>query len=739
MLHTSRTEKLPVAGDTANLTDLRGQLISRMALLLIGASGLMMWLALTQDPFPVIGFTILAIFLGLGLAINMTTNSYPVLARHLLVWGPTLVLLVAIDIFPDPWLPFLALLPIFINAMLIPGSELVTAGVVVALAAWLGWSGIRVYPLPGLILALSAGVAVAWLMVNTLYTTLHWTQNMKQRADRLLAEVRNHRAELSRALKSSEIANSLLRRTQRELVNARKQAEQARRMKEQFAANISHELRTPLNLVLGFSEMMHLSPEVYGEVSWSPTLRRDVYQIYRSSRHLIGMIDDILDLSRFEMAEFTLNKELTSLDSLLEDVSGIVTNLFRGQPVQLQVDIASDLPALEIDRTRIRQVLLNLLNNAHRFTQAGTVRLAASQTESEVVISVSDTGPGIPADKLPHVFDEFYQVDLSLRRSHQGAGLGLAISKRFVQMHGGTIGVESQAGQGSTFFFSLPKLISYIPATSSPKSDMPEPYWPDGRLPLILVVDPDPTVAVMIHRRFEGYEVKHIQQVEQLGEAIILHHPRAVICNVPPGESVRYPDMATLSVPLIECSLPSQAWLADDLAVVGSLSKPIMAEDLVGTLDKLGQVDDILLIDDDRGFAQLVERMLQAHGKSCHMRRAYDGEEGLLAMRAQPPDLVLLDLMMPVKDGFQVLAEMKQTAELADIPVVLLTATSFAEDALEQRASRLVISRPGGLQPGEVLAYLREVIELLEPHYDEALTPDYGGYLEQEAGTLHHP
>ena len=724
MLQSNRTKKLPVAGDVANLTDLRNQLVSRMAILLIGATGLLMWLSLTQDPFPVTGFTAFAIFMGLGLAINIATNTSPILARHLLVWGPTMVLLVAIDVFPEPWLPFLALLPIFVNAMLIPGSELVTAGVVIALVAWLGWSSERVYPLPGLSLALSAGVAVTWLMVNTLYTTLYWTQSMNRRADRLLAEVRSHRAELSRALKSSEIANSLLRRTQRELINARKQAEQARRMKEQFAANISHELRTPLNLILGFSEMMHLSPEVYGNISWPPTLRRDVYQIYRSSRHLIGMIDDILDLSRFEMAEFTLNKELTPVGALLEDVSGIVTNLFRGQLVQFQVNISPDLPALEIDRTRIRQVLLNLLNNARRFTRAGSVRLAARQTEHEVVISVSDTGPGIPADKLPHVFDEFYQVDLSLRRSHQGAGLGLAISKRFVQMHGGAIWVDSQPGAGSTFFFSLPKVATCPPATSSSKSEVPEPYWPGSHSPSILVVDPDPAVAMMIRRRLEGYEVKHIKQADQLNDAIILHHPRAVIYNVPPARQNPHPNITPLSVPLIECSLPSHAWLTGDLAVVGALSKPIMADDLMQTLDKVGTVDNILLVDDDRGFAQLVERMLQARGKTCQIQRAYDGQEGLLAMQTHPPDLVFLDLMMPVKDGFQVLAEMKQTAALADIPVVLLTATSFAEDALAQQAGRLVISRPDGLQPSEILACLREAIEILEPHYDETLTPD---------------
>jgi CheY-like chemotaxis protein len=212
--------------------------------------------------------------------------------------------------------------------------------------------------------------------------------------------------------------------------------------------------------------------------------------------------------------------------------------------------------------------------------------------------------------------------------------------------------------------------------------------------------------------------------VDSVAEAVSLHHPRAVICNTPPGEQLQGPSLASLPAPLIECSLPSQAWLADDLAVVGSLSKPIMADDLVGVLDKVGPVEDILLVDDDRGFTQLVERMLQARGHACRLRRAYDGAEGLLAMQDQPPDLVLLDLMMPVKDGFQVLAEMKQSAELADLPVVLLTATSFAEDALEQRASRLVISRPDGLQPGEVLACLRGVIEVLEPHYDETLTPE---------------
>jgi signal transduction histidine kinase/CheY-like chemotaxis protein len=710
---------------TTNLGDLRGQLAGRMALLLMGVSALGMWLAKPgpEEPVPA-AFGLWTALLALSLGAWLSVGTRPALARRLLIWGLTACLLAAMGLYSDPWLPFLGLLLTFIGALLVSAGELVTAGAVTAMAVWLTYSGARAYPLSGLLMALALGVALAWLVMRTLYTALEWAWTMQQQANHLLEVARDHQGKLSATLKSLDLANTLLRRTQRELVFARKQADEARRMKEQFAANVSHELRTPLNLILGFSELMYLWPDVYGELSWPPNLRRAVHQIYHSSHHLLEMIDDILDLSRLEMVGFTLNKELTPLEPLLHGAAEIVEDLFRSVPVRLEVEIAPGLPALEIDRTRIRQVLLNLLNNARRFTEAGKVRLAAVQVDGEVIVSVSDTGRGIPADKLAYIFDEFYQVDHSLHRSHGGVGLGLAISKRFVEAHEGRIWVESQEGRGSTFFFSLPVPDYYSPLSSSHMENPVEPSWPADTRPSIVVVDPDPIVAAWIGRHIEEYEVMQVAEVDRLAEAVMLHHPQAVVWNVPPGERRANEDLPALPVPFVECSLPSQAWVADDLAVTACLTKPVTAERFLAELDRLGSVHDVLIVDDDRGFCELVGQMLETTGRAFDLRRAYDGAEGLQAMRARRPDLLLLDLIMPDVDGFEVLAEMRREPGLAELPVVLLTATSLADDALAQRDSQMVIGRSGGLRPAEVLRCLRAVVGVLEPHYDERSAPE---------------
>jgi signal transduction histidine kinase/CheY-like chemotaxis protein len=679
-----------------------------------------MWLALPQNPFSLIAFIMLSGLLGLGLSVSLLMTQRPVLARHLLIWGVDVALLTAMALIADSWLPFLGAPLIFISALLIAGSELVTALVVGLAASWLVWNESRMYALPGLLITLTLSVMVAWLTVRTLYTTLRWTRNMQQRADQLLEEVRNHRVELSRTLKSSEIANLLLRRTQQELITARKQAEEAQRLKEQFAANISHELRTPLNLILGFSEVMHLSPEIYGSVNWPPMLRHDIYQIYHSSRHLLEMIDDILDLSRFELVGFSLHKESTPLKPLLQDTAEIGQDLFRGHTARLEVSLPPDLPSLELDRTRIRQVLLNLLNNARRFTKEGQVYLSAQTRTNEVVISVSDTGPGIPADKLPFIFDEFYQVDLSLHRPHQGAGLGLAISKRFIQAHGGSIWAESQEGSGTTVSFSLPMSRAYLPPTSK---ERPEPQTLETSPPRIVVVDPDPAVASLVHRYLDRYEVVKVERSEQLPAAISTYHPQAVICNVSPQETFKCDHLTALPAPLIECSLPSQNWLANDLQVIACLTKPVTASQVFEVMGRLEAVREVLIIDDDRGFGQLIERILTVTRQGFQIRRTYEGEEGLRAMRQRRPDLVLLDLIMPGLDGFQVLEKMRQDSALADIPVIVLTASSFAEDALAQHGNQVVIRHLGGLRTSDVLRCLSAVVEVLHPRYDERSAP----------------
>ena len=729
-------------GHDVNLEELRAQLTSRIGwLLIVGASLMMwiellkiefpflpvrlvehqvaaMWLSLLKTYFPISALALWSGLLVLGLGVQVLREKYATLGRHLMVWGLTAGLAAGMYLFSETWIPFLALPLAFICALLVSYSQVAIAALTGGLALWYVHIAARAYPSQALIVALLVGMIVAWLASRTLYTALEWAWTMQRRADDLLELSRDRQGELNRTLKSLDLAYTLQRRIQRELFYARRQAEEARRMKEQFAANISHELRTPLNLILGFSEIMYLSPEVYGEINWPSALRRDIYHIYRSSRHLLEMIDDILDLSRFDLAEFTLHKEPTALADLLNNAAGIAGDLFRVKQVVLRVELADDLPTLEVDRTRIRQVLLNLLNNAQRFTDVGYVKLAAVRDEREVVISVSDTGAGIPADKLPLIFDEFYQVDYSMRRSHEGAGLGLAICKRFVEAHNGRIWVESQEGEGSTFFFTLPIPAQHADSAYSPHVVRPvEPAWPDAR-PAILVADPDPRVADLINRHVAVYDVIQVADPEQIDQAIILHHPRAVMVNVPPGRGSDAGGHSPLAVPFIECSLPSQSWVASDLQVSACLTKPIVASDLLESISQVGgPVRRILIIDDDRGFCHLVERILQTSSHIFDVSLAYDGADGLVAMRRQRPDLVLLDLIMPGVDGFQVLEEMQDDRDLVETPVILLTATSYAEDALARRSNQIVIRRADGLRPAEVLRCLEAVVGVLEPDY----------------------
>jgi CheY-like chemotaxis protein len=435
------------------------------------------------------------------------------------------------------------------------------------------------------------------------------------------------------------------------------------------------------------------------------------------------MINDVLDLSRLEMVGFTLSRERTDLEPLVRDAADIVEDLFRNRPISLELNIEPHLPMLEVDRLRIRQVLLNLLNNAARFTQAGMVLVRAQHLDGEVTVSVSDTGPGIPADKMAHLFEEFYQVDHSLHRQHSGMGLGLAISKHFVEAHEGRIWVESEEGIGSTFTFALP-----VPGAHTPVSGLSLGRAPDTSAAAmhrpIIVVDRDPMVSELVSRHLEGREVLQVDDVQQLEQQVLLHHPQAIILNVPPRDSETHGETLAASVPLIECSLPSQTWVARDLSVVGCLVKPITAERLLHEVDQIGHVRRLLVVDDDLPFCQLVERMLEACKRDMRVRRAYSGTDALLALRTEPPDLMLLDLALPGMDGFQVLEQMRLDPQISDVPVLLVTATNLAEEAMKRQGAQVLIRRPDGLGPAETLRCLRTVLNILEPRYDESTVPD---------------
>ena len=673
-----------------------------------------------------------AIFLGmLTLALS---NTHLLLSRLLFIVGLTALFVMMMDVFSVTWLPFAGIILVIIDTALAKGGGILSAAAVGGASWWLDQIGLRAYPLAGVLFILAVAGVCTWVALRTYRSALITAWDMERQTDEMLLEARERQADLAGVLKSLESTTELLEQANRKLSVARRQAEDAQRLKEQFAANVSHELRTPLNLILGFSEMLYMSPDVYGHIEWPPTLRRDVYQIYRASRHLLELIDDILDLSRYELTGFTLNKEPTDVSELLHNAVDMTTGLFRERPVKLELEVEPNLPILDIDRTRIRQVVLNLLSNARRFTEQGHVLVHAKRVEGDVIISVTDSGPGIPAGKINRIFEEFYQIDASLRRAHDGAGLGLAISKNFVQAHEGRIWVESEEGKGSTFSFSLP-----IPEIGTPTlypKEMPElaPKQLANRT-RIAIVDPDSAVAALVKRHLPQWDVMQADTLEQLAQKSITNPIELVIENVTPitarctsekqecerdwHNSVLQDtnDINSLdelsALPVIRCSLPSKAWLARELSVSACLNKPVTADQLTREVSKFGAIRQILVVDDDRGFCQLVERILGATPAHYFIRHAYDGEEGFRVMQEVRPDLVILDLIMPKMDGFQLLVQKSHNPTLADIPVLILSVTSAAEDALTGRGSRLTVDRAGGMTVPQVLRCLSGLAEAL--------------------------
>jgi len=295
-------------------------------------------------------------------------------------------------------------------------------------------------------------VFAAWLVSRPLRTALGWSWHSYAQALRIAEEARERQGELARLSKSlNETCDRLSELTQ-ELDRARRAAEEALRLKAEFAAAVSHELRTPLNLIIGFSEMMALSPATsYGE-PLPASYARDVEAIYRNASHISKLIDDILDLSQIEARRMGLQRARASLAEIAEEAAAIVAPRFRARGLALTIDVPAGLPAVPVDPTRIRQVLINLLGNALRFTDVGGVTVTATCAGQELVVTVADTGVGIAAEDLPHVFEEFRQTG-SAERRRGGSGLGLAVSKRFVEMHGGSMWVESELGRGSAFHF----------------------------------------------------------------------------------------------------------------------------------------------------------------------------------------------------------------------------------------------------------------------------------------------
>lgn len=545
------------------------------------------------------------------------------------------------------------------------------------------------------------------------------------RISALAEEARVHRGEVSRLNKSLQLANSLLKRRAQELDIARYEAENARHLKEKFAVYVSHELRTPLNIMLGFLDVMQRYPEIYGEVNWTPILRRDVAEIQRSARYLSDLIDDLLDLARVDALKMPIRKERSDLEKILIEAVELTKRLLRDKPVNMRVIVPEALPSLHIDRTRIRQVMINLLANASRFTHEGEIQVRVTRRDSELVVAVADTGEGIPAEKLDMLFADFHQMSIEDSLPEGGKGLGLAIAKRFVKLHGGEIWAESQIGQGSTFYFSLP--LADVQIARLIRNSRVQKRDPSSQHHLI-VVDSDETAAAYVRRQLDGTQVSMAASLDEAQKMVRKHLPDAVLLNVTPEreetvQSIPSPILAS-GVPLLQCTLPVGSWLLQQEVFDDWLVKPIDSQCLLQMLAKYcPHGRKILLVDDDRSFVQLVRRIIQATGNRCDLQWAYSGEEGLAKMETEKPDLLLLDVALPGRDGRTIAQMVRQGNSATSVPIIAVSGLLPGEEGHQRRPSSFSITRRGGFSEAEVLELIQKTVQCIRPRYASGL-PD---------------
>lgn len=529
----------------------------------------------------------------------------------------------------------------------------------------------------------------SWFSRRPILLALTWASQSTSRALQLSVALRQRQLMLNRTLRAMDEANARLAMANQRLSEARKAADEARRVKSLFAANISHELRTPLNLIVGFAQVMYETPHVYEEVTLSPDFLLDLGVVYRNAQHLQRLVDDVLDLAQLDMGDMVIQPEETDMVSLVQETVDTVGNLAQVRGLDLAVDIGPNLPCVNIDRTRIKQVLLNLLSNAARYTEEGSITVTARSDGHHVLCSVADTGPGIPKDQQERLFKEFERIEETSDSDDRGFGLGLAISKRFVQAHGGEIWVDSEPGAGSTFTFALPvaeedALRALIPdgvRQSAPGATQDKDT--------VVLITPSLTAARLFTRHLEGFCCIVARDAEQGARQIASLQPVGIVVDAALGtaavealESQALDDGSTTSRPLIVCPMPGEAQMRDSMeAIKGYLSKPVERQDLISILRTLGEeINSILIVDDEEDVLRLFTHYLRDDIRPYVVMTARNGREALEIVARTPPDLIFLDLLMPVMDGYRFL-QVLQDRGTTHIPIVVISGQDVQDPA----------------------------------------------------------
>ncbi len=689
---------------------------------------------------PSVSLVLLVIAISSALAIRLLARQL-LIAQSIWLIGLAVAITLAIYLFQRSEIAFLyMLLPLIATVTMAWPAGILTEGLVIGLVWWLsqGWLTLSWLPAysPIIIIGGAFSGILGWATTRALLTVTRWSIFSFEQARQEMEEARDQRIEFKQIQEDLILANRELARLSDRLKAMHQVAEDARRTKEEFVANVSHELRTPLNMIIGFSEMITQAPQVYG-ARLPPELLADIAAIQRNSQHLSRLVDDVLDLSQIEAGRMALVKEWTTLQEIVDEATLAVRPLYESKGLYLEAECPPDLPPVFCDSTRIRQVVLNLLSNAGRFTEQGGVRIKVWCEKDNIVIGVTDTGPGIALEDQEKLFEPFHQVDSSIRRRHGGSGLGLSISKRFVEMHGGKMWLESEVDVGTTFHFSLPldTSLSTVRASDGAKrwfspydeyeykvrtrrSKAPAPTV----MPRFVLLEKGQTLQRLFSRYLGDTEIVSVRDIEQATRELSRTPAQALLVNASPFAeatdqlSFSKNQLADLpyGIPAVVCWVPGLDEAARQLGVVRYLVKPVTREMLLSTLEELGKdVRSVLLVDDEPEVLQLFARMLTSVERGYRILQATSGQRALGLLRERRPDVMLLDLIMPGMDGFQVLQEKSKDASIREIPVIVISATDPMGEPIV--SDTLTVTRGGGLSMRDLLACVQAVIEVLSP------------------------
>jgi signal transduction histidine kinase/CheY-like chemotaxis protein len=612
-------------------------------------------------------------------------------------------------------------------------AGLLTECLVIALIGWLASRSIlpplsSVQSLTILFTSVLGGV-VGWAGTNAFLTVSRWTLFYSRQARDALEEARARQMELLQVQEDMIKANQELYRLSNRYKALEQEAEEARQTKAEFVANVSHELRAPLNMIIGFSELITQSPKIYG-TKLPPALLADISTIRSNSQHLSKLIDDVLDLSQVEAGRMAITKEKSSIYEIVDLALLSVKKLYESKGLYLETDLPGGLPLIYCDRARIRQILINLLSNSGRFTVTGGVKIRAFKKDGYIVFSVTDTGPGIAPEDQEKLFQPFQQVDSTIRRKYGGSGLGLSICKRFVEMHDGKIWLESKLNEGTTISFQLPLELVLPPSAVSNARRWVNPYMQlEGRdrpykapeiqvNPRFVVLEPGNSLQHIFSRYMGDVDITSVRTPEEAILELKRSPAQALIVNSATTlQSIGQKSLDNLpyETPSITCWVPGLDDAANQLGVIDYLMKPVTPQKLRGRMEELGPgIKNVLIVEDDPDLMKLFVRVLSSGEPHYHLLRATNGQEALDSLREKKPDLVILDLILPVKDGFQVLQEKKIDPSISIIPVIIISSRDPVTDGVV--TNRVLVTCKNGLSAQDLIAFIQGVCQVLTPN-----------------------